>query len=229
MKFKTALFDMDGTLIDSSKAILNSVKEAARITGLRIPTDDEIKGIIHLPSYLSFKILFPDKEPEEFDSLFLSLMRSKFKNMIKEVPKAKITLGLIREKGIGIGIVTTKDKLSAEETIRNFHFPYDVLLTAEDTERTRPDPEPLLKAIELLNSTASQTFYCGDTPQDIIQGGRAGVKTIGLTTGLHSKEELEKERPDFIFDKIEAVLTIIKNPLEPRGRDASLFRLRKFL
>jgi pyrophosphatase PpaX len=176
MKFKTALFDMDGTLIDSSKAILNSIREAARITGLRIPTDDEIKGIIHLPSYLSFKILYPDKEPEE---------------------------------GIGIGIVTTKDKLSAEETIRNFHFPCDVLLTAGDTERTRPDPEPLLKAIELLNSTASQTFYCGDTPQDIIQGRRAGVKTIGLTTGLHSKEELEKERPDFIFDKIEAVLTIL--------------------
>jgi len=129
--------------------------------------------------------------------------------MIKEVPKAKMTLELIREKGMGIGIVTTKDKISAEETIRNFQFPYDVLLTAEDTERTRPDPEPLLKAIKILNSTASQTFYCGDTPQDIVQGRRAGVKTIGLTTGLHSREELEKKKPDFIFDNIEAVLTIL--------------------
>ena len=210
MKFQTALFDMDGTLIDSSKAILNSIKEAARLTGLRIPGEGEIKGIIHLPSHLSFKILYPDKEPEEFDSVFLSLMRSKFKNMIKELPKAKMTLELIkREKGIKIGIVTTKDKISAEETIMNFSIPCDVLLTAEDTERTRPDPEPLLKAIKLLNSTASQTFYCGDTPQDIIQGRRAGVKTVGVTTGLHSKEELEKEKPDFIFDEIEAVLTIL--------------------
>lgn len=210
MNFQTALFDMDGTLIDSSKAILNSIKEAARLTGLRIPGDNEIKGIIHLPSYLSFKILYQDKEPEEFDSVFLSLMRSKFKNMIKELPKAKMTLELIkREKGIKIGIVTTKDKISAEETIRIFSIPCDVLLTAEDTERTRPDPEPLLKAIKLLNSTASQTFYCGDTPQDIIQGRRAGVKTIGVTTGLHTKEELEKEKPDFIFDNIEAVLTIL--------------------
>lgn len=210
MKFQTALFDMDGTLIDSSKAILNSIKEAARLTGLRIPGDNEIKGIIHLPSYLSFKVLYPDNEPDDFDSVFLSLMRSKFKNMIKEVPKAKLTLELIkREKGIKIGIVTTKDKISAEETIRIFSIPCDVLLTAEDTERTRPDPEPLLKAIKLLNSTASQTFYCGDTPQDIIQGRRAGVKTIGVTTGLHSKEELEKEKPDFIFDNIEAVLTIL--------------------
>jgi pyrophosphatase PpaX len=209
MKFKTGLFDMDGTLIDSSKAILNSVKEAARISGLRIPQDEEIKGIIHLPSYLSFKILYPDKEPEDFDSVFLHLMRSKFKNMIKEVPKAKMTLELIREKGIGIGIVTTKDRISAEETIRDFHFPYDVLLTSEDTERTRPDPEPLLKAIQLLHSKPGETFYCGDTPQDIIQGRRAGVKTIGLTTGLHSKEELKKENPDFIGDKIEEVLTVL--------------------
>jgi len=210
MKFQTALFDMDGTLIDSSKAILNSIKEAARLTGLRIPGEEEIKGIIHLPSHLSFKILYPGNEPEEFDSVFLSLMRSKFKNMIKELPKAKLTLELIkREKGIKIGIVTTKDKISAEETIRLFSIPCDVLLTAEDTERTRPDPEPLLKAIKMLNSTASQTFYCGDTPQDIIQGRRAGVKTIGLTTGLHTKEELEKEKPDFIFDNIEAVLTIL--------------------
>ncbi|MGB2842781.1 MAG: HAD family hydrolase [Halobacteriota archaeon] len=210
MKFQTALFDMDGTLIDSSKAILNSIKEAARLTGLRIPGEEEIKGIIHLPSHLSFKILYPGKEPEEFDSVFLSLMRSKFKNMIKEVPKAKMTLELIkREKGIKIGIVTTKDKISAEETIRLFSIPCDVLLTAEDTERTRPDPEPLLKAIKMLNSTASQTFYCGDTPQDIIQGRRAGVKTVGVTTGLHTKDELEKEKPDFIFDNIEAVLTIL--------------------
>ncbi len=209
MSYKTGLFDMDGTLIESSQAIVNSIKEAARITGLRIPGDNEVKGIIHLPSYLSFTVLFPDKEVEDFDSVFLHLMRSKFKNMIKEVPGAKMTLELLREKGLKIGIVTTKDKVSAEETIRNFHFPCDVLLTFEDTERTRPDPEPLLKAIKLLNSTPAQTFYCGDTPPDIIQGRRAGVKTIGLTTGLYSKEELEKENPDFIFDKIEAVLTIL--------------------
>jgi len=209
MKFKTGLFDMDGTLIDSSEAILSSVKEAARITGLSVPTDKEVKEIIHLPSQLSFKLLYPDREPDEFDSVFLSLMRSEFKNMIEEIPKAKMTLELLREKGIKIGIVTTKDKISAEESVRNFHFPFDVLLTAEDTERTRPNPEPLLKAIELLSSTPPQTFYCGDTPQDIIQGKRAGVKTIGLTTGLHSKVELEKEKPDFVFDNIKAVLTIL--------------------
>jgi pyrophosphatase PpaX len=209
MKFKTGLFDMDGTLIDSSKAILSSVKEAARITSLRIPGDNEIKEIIYLPSLISFKILYPDRDPAEFDSVFLSLMRGKFKNMIIELPKAKMTLELLREKGIKIAIVTTKDRESAEAAIRLFQFPYDVLLTAKDTARIRPDPEPLLKAIKLLNSTAAQTFYCGDTPQDIAQGRRAGVKTIGVTTGLYSKEELEKEKPDFVFDKIDAVLGIL--------------------
>ncbi len=209
MRYKTGLFDMDGTLIDSSEAIVNSIKEAARIIGWRIPGDNEIKEIIHLPSHLSFKVLFPDKEPEDFDSVFLRLMRGKYKNMIKEVPNAKMTLELLNAKGIKIGIVTTKDKLSAEETVRNFQFPCDVLLTAEDTERTRPDPEPLLKAIKLLDSSASLTFYCGDTSQDIIQGRRAGVKTIGLTTGLHSKEDLESEKPDFIFDNVEEVLGIL--------------------
>ncbi len=200
---------MDGTLIDSSKAILSSVKEAARITGFRIPTDKEIKEIIHLPSQISFRVLYPDKDPAEFESVFLSLMRGKFKNMIKEIPKAKMTLELLREKGIKIAIVTTKDRESAEAAIRLFQFPYDVLLTAEDTARTRPDPEPLLKAIKLLNSTAAQTFYCGDTPQDIIQGRRAGVKTIGVTTGLHARRELEKEKPDFLFDNIERVFDIL--------------------
>jgi pyrophosphatase PpaX len=209
MRYKTGLFDMDGTLIDSSQAIVISIKEAAKITGLRIPKDNEVKEVIHLPSALSFKVLYPDKELGDFNSVFLYFMRSKFKNMIKEVPRSKMTLELIREKGMQIGIVTTKDKLSAEETIQNFRFPYDVLLTAEDTERTRPDPEPLLKAIKLLNSTPSHTFYCGDTPQDMAQGKRAGVRTIGLTTGLYSREELEKEKPDFIFDKIEDVVAIL--------------------
>ncbi len=209
MKFKTGLFDMDGTLIDSSAAILSSVKEAARVTGLRVPADKEIKEIIYLPSLISFKILYPDKDPAKFDSVFLSLMRGKFKNMIKELPKAKMTLELLREKGIKIAIVTTKDRESAEAAIRLFQFPNDLLLTAEDAKRVRPDPEPLLKAIELLNSSADHTFYCGDTPPDIVQGRRAGVKTVGLTTGLYTKEELETETPDFIFDNIDAVLTIL--------------------
>jgi len=209
MKIDTGLFDMDGTLIDSSAAILSSVKEAARVTGLRVPADKEIKEIIYLPSLISFKILYPDKDPAKFDSVFLSLMRSKFKNMIKELPKAKRTLELLREKGIKIAIVTTKDRESAEAAIRLFQFPYDILLTAEDAKRVRPDPEPLLKAIELLNSSADHTFYCGDTPPDIVQGRRAGVKTVGLTTGLYTKEELETETPDFIFDNIDAVLTIL--------------------
>ena len=213
MTINTALFDMDGTLIDSSAAILSSVKEAARITGLRVPADKEIKEIIHLPSLLSFKILYPDKDPAKFDSVFLNLIRTKFKPMIKEVPKAKMTLELLREKGIKIAIVTTKDRESAEAAIRLFQFPYDLLLTAEDTKRARPDPEPLLKAIELLKSSAAQAFYCGDTPPDIVQGRRAGVKTIGLTTGLYTKEELETEKPDFVFDNINAVLNILQyNP-----------------
>ena len=210
MTIKTGLFDMDGTLIDSSAAILSSVKEAARITGLRVPADKEIKEIIYLPSLISFKILYPDKDPAKFDSVFLSLMRGKFKNMIKELPKAKMTLELLREKGIKIAIVTTKDRESAEAAILLFQFPYDLLLTAEDTKRARPDPEPLLKAIELLKSSAAQAFYCGDTPPDIVQGRRAGVKTIGLTTGLYTKEELETEKPDFVFDKIDAVLNILQ-------------------
>ena len=213
MTIKTGLFDMDGTLIDSSAAILSSVKEAARITGLRVPADKEIKEIIHLPSLLSFKILYPDKDPAKFDSVFLNLIRTKFKPMIKEVPKAKMTLELLREKGIKIAIVTTKDRESAEAAIRLFQFPYDLLLTAEDAKRARPDPEPLLKAIELLKSSAAQAFYCGDTPPDIVQGRRAGVKTIGLTTGLYTKEELETEKPDFVFDNINAVLNILQyNP-----------------
>ncbi len=209
MAIDTALFDMDGTLIDSSAAILSSVKEAARVTGLRVPADKEIKEIIYLPSLISFKILYPDKDPAKFDSVFLSLMRSKFKNMIKELPKAKRTLERLREKGIKIAIVTTKDRESAEAAIRLFQFPNDLLLTAEDAKRVRPDPEPLLKAIELLNSSADHAFYCGDTPPDIVQGRRAGVKTVGLTTGLYTKEELETETPDFIFDNIDAVLTIL--------------------
>ena len=213
MTINTGLFDMDGTLIDSSAAILSSVKEAARITGLRVPADKEIKEIIYLPSLISFKILYPDKDPAKFDSVFLSLMRGKFKNMIKELPKAKMTLELLREKGIKIAIVTTKDRESAEAAIRLFQFPYDLLLTAEDAKRARPDPEPLLKAIELLKSSAAQAFYCGDTPPDIVQGRRAGVKTIGLTTGLYTREELETEKPDFVFDNIDAVLNILQyNP-----------------
>ena len=102
-----------------------------------------------------------------------------------------------------IGIVTSRTKSFAGRMLEYFKIPYDVLLARDDTVNGRPDPEPLERAMNCLHSRPSETIYVGDTPYDIEQGKRAHVTTIGVSSGLHTRQELAAQHPDFLIGSVD--------------------------
>ena len=82
------------------------------------------------------------------------------------------------------------------------------MIGADDVEKAKPNPEPVLKTLTAMCFEPTQTLVVGDMAVDILMGINAGAKTCGVTWGNGSREELEKAGANYIIDKIENILDI---------------------
>jgi pyrophosphatase PpaX len=85
---------------------------------------------------------------------------------------------------------------------------FDVVVTADDTLRHKPNPDPVLHALEVLGAGVEGACYVGDAPFDMQAGGAAGVITIAVTWGFFSRADLAAENPDLIVDTPEELLAV---------------------
>jgi pyrophosphatase PpaX len=110
-------------------------------------------------------------------------------------------LAELHEQGRRLGIVTAKRRGTVQRAfdalgIERF---FDAVVTTESTRRGKPDPEPVLRALELLGSTPSDAAFVGDSPFDMGAGKAAGVFTVGVSWGgIHSDHLLVEAGADLI-------------------------------
>jgi pyrophosphatase PpaX len=108
----------------------------------------------------------------------------------------------LKSQGIRLGIVTSKGKPGTTRTAAYTGLDryMDVVVTAHDVARHKPDPEPLLAALKTLDIRTRQSIFIGDTSYDILTGKNAGCLTLGVTWGLDSRTELEKLSPEGLLE-----------------------------
>jgi phosphoglycolate phosphatase len=210
---KTILFDLDGTLIDSTEAILESFGVAYETFGHLVPEDEEIKKLIGHPLDLMFTML-------GVDSLEADAYVRAYKEHYRLISRKKTTLlplayeAITRASKMAIlGIVTTKTAQYSEELLEHLgvmhHF--KVLIGRESVTHPKPHPEPIQKALLALNADPTHTWMIGDTPMDILCANEAGVKSIGVLCGYSTQYELQKYTPFVVPDALDAVKMIAKH------------------
>jgi len=207
---KTILFDLDGTLIDSTDAILESFGVAFETFGRVIPASDEIKKLIGHPLDLMFTMLGVDAlEADDYVCAYKEHYRLISRKKTTLLPLA---IEAIRHasKIATLGVVTTKTARYSEELLEHLgvmhHF--KVLIGRESVTHPKPHPEPILKALLALNADPSQTWMIGDTPMDLICAKEAGVQGIGVLCGYSTKYELQKHTSFVVHDALDAVKII---------------------
>lgn len=209
---KTILFDLDGTLIDSTEAILESFGVAYETFGRSVPDDDAIKKLIGHPLDLMFAML--GVAHFEVDS-YVDAYKEHYR-IISRKKTFLLPLGLeaIKEASriATLGVVTTKTARYSEELLEHMgvmHY-FKVLIGRESVKYPKPHPEPILKALTHLKADPTQTWMIGDTPMDIICAKEAGVESIGVLCGYSTKEELMKHTSCIVNDAFDAVKIISK-------------------
>jgi pyrophosphatase PpaX len=207
------LFDFDGTLVDTTELIHQSLRHA---TGEVLGRDDIPREILlaHVGQPLPRQMELIDAERAE---LLLESYRlyneQNHDALIAEFPGVEASLARLRSAGIKVAVVTSKRLLSVEMTLESFPGLREVVdrfVTMEDTTEHKPHPEPLLKGLELLgNVPKEQAVYVGDSPFDVEAAKAAGLTSVAVSWGAFSEETLRAAKPDHLVPDIDAAVEVL--------------------
>lgn len=212
MKFKHICFDLDGTLVDSSITIYKST--IAALDKLRINyniVEDEFTkmiGLHFIDIFNRFNISVTDFEE------FIKIYKTYYFTFINEsnlYPYAKDLLEKINGNGLKTSLLTTKGQDQAEKIVNHFELNEDLnyIMGRRNGIEHKPSAEPLLKICKELKVQPCETLMVGDTEMDIRCGKNAGAKTCAVLFGYRTKEQIEKEKPDYVLSSLNELAEII--------------------
>jgi pyrophosphatase PpaX len=209
VRVETVLFDLDGTLIDSGAIILASMRHAAEtVLERRIP-DEELMAAVGGPGLIAQMRAI---DPERVDEL-VRVYREHNEPLHSELQACDgvlTTLPRLKADGRRLGIVTAKRLVTvrlAFDVIPDLERFFDVVVGADETERHKPHPDPILLALDRLGADPASAAYVGDSPFDVQAAKAAGVHAVAVTWGrIHDEERLAREQPDAIVHDAEELL-----------------------
>ncbi len=189
------LFDLDGTLIDSTEAILESFAEAFRYFSEPVPEDEKIKKLIGLPLEDMFsKLGVEERMIDAHVEIYKAHYRSVHLEKTVLIPYAKEAVVLASQYA-KLGIVTTKTSKYSRELMEHFGLMeyFEVLIGRQEVVHPKPDPEPALKALSTLGfSPTPKHWMIGDTCIDMEASRTAGISGIAVSSGYGDIDSLLK-------------------------------------
>jgi pyrophosphatase PpaX len=146
---------------------------------------------------------------EEFDDYYRNSYNADVRS-IKPYPYVKKVFESVKNKGIKVGVITTKSRRQALVTLNFYKLPYDVVMGYEDAKRRKPYPDPILEACKKLKLKPKDCVMVGDHPFDIISAKRAGSSGIGILTGWGDRKNLKKAGAAFIIKDLIGLIKLIE-------------------
>jgi pyrophosphatase PpaX len=211
MRFPVVLFDLDGTVIDSGAIILASMRHAAREVLGAEPSDELLMAAVGGPGLeAQMHALAPDRVEE-----LVSVYRAHNEPLHDELICCAGIDGLLvslKDEGRLLGIVTAKRRATVDLAfnVLPLRHLFDIVVGGDETERHKPDPEPLLLAAARLDVAPETCAYVGDSPFDIRAAKAAQMYAIAVTWGgIHDRAKLEREQPDAIVDSAEELYGVL--------------------
>lgn len=213
--YKAYLFDADGTLFDTRELIYRSFCAVSAAYGRPDPEREFIDGLIGLPFPPQIKQVLDLDSDEEFDAAIEFYRRSQIdleKDYLRVFPGVVEGLAELSRRGARMAVVTSRSLLSLPRFLTLLDGPdgpgrdlFDTLVTPESTDRHKPEPEPVLRALEVLRVAPEDAVMIGDARFDIEAGARAGVDTVLVSWGGMSPQGWPYQ-PDRIINEFSDLL-----------------------
>ena len=223
MKIAMVVFDMAGTTVDEGNLVYRTLHKAIEKVCPSVSFEDVLKlgagkeKLQAIRETLSgSNISLNEATIQEIFKDFLGLLDIAYANLIV-VPtnNTERLFNELRTKDIKVVLNTGYNTVTAISLLNKLNWvkgvQYDLLVTSSDVSNNRPMPDMILYAMDKLDITdASTVIKVGDSTIDIEEGRNAGCKyNIGVTTGAHTKAQLESANPDYIFDNIYDLVSVL--------------------
>jgi len=219
---RTVLFDLDGTLIDSLRLILDSYHHTLAQHGLPARTDEDwLKGV---GTPLTAQLSEWRDELGTIEAMIATYQEYNLKHhdrMVTVYPGVVDAVREIKATGLQTGLVTSKNRGGALRGLKlvGLEALMDVLVCADEVTNPKPHPEPVEKAVSLLGADPATTVYVGDSLHDMHSGRAAGVRTAAALWGPFGRADLEQSKPDYWLetpgDLVRLVVRSVSSGLSP--------------
>lgn len=209
MKFSGLLFDLDGTILDTTNLIIQSFQHTFQVHYNRHILPQEVHRFFGKTLRAAMEALGPDKVDElvktyrEFNLTHHDELTSTFSGM-------RETLEQLNTAGLPMAIVTSKTSETAIRGLKLFDMYqyFQVVIGANECNKHKPEAEPVEKALTKLGLSASACLMIGDSPFDLISAHKAGVQTAAVCWTHVAWEELVNENPTYILEKPQDLISL---------------------
>jgi 2-phosphoglycolate phosphatase len=215
LRYPAVLFDLDGTLVDSARDLVNSVRFAlGQVDDREPPDNDTILMEVGKPLEVILRELgYPHDETDarRFADSYRSHFAAHLADNSRPYPHTPEVLDMLREAGVRLAVVTTKHQSQAEVTVERLGLAgrFDHVRGWLEGRRHKPDPEPFLAAAARLGVEPARALVVGDTEQDILAAKAGGMDSVAVTWGFRPLLMLKALRPDFIISRITDLVPIV--------------------
>ena len=213
MKYTSILFDFDGTLANTNGLVMGSWKHAFRVLRNIEQSEDVIKKTFGEPLGVSMQKFFPEVPVEEAIEIYRSHQKDIFEEMIEPFPGMVELIKGLKARGYKVAITTSRLGNSTMVGLRKFGLNdvFDVIVTANDTTKHKPDPEPVLITLEKLGAKPEEALMIGDSMFDIKCAHNAGVKAVlvGWAEAVSEEDLNGPDRPDYFIETAEDLFDLV--------------------
>jgi pyrophosphatase PpaX len=206
---RAVLFDLDGTIIDSIDGILQSFRHAlGRLLPHKTFTREELVHTIGEP--LQVQMLgFADGDAG-LAALLVEAYREHNQTLLagyQLYPGVLETLATLARRGFRLGVVTSKYRTSAMVSLdaRDLTRRFELIMTADDTQKHKPDPMPLVEAARRLGLAPAEILYVGDSVYDVRCAHGAGCSAAAALWGPFDPNELAGLKPRYLVPSFSAL------------------------
>lgn len=208
--FRGFLFDLDGTLVDTTELIRQSFRHAASTVLGEQLVDEVLMANVGQPLMTQMELLGGAGRAQDLFDTYREFNHARHDEFIREYPGVDAVLAELKSRGAKMAIVTSKSRETVDMAFDSIPIEgyFDTVVATDDTENHKPHPQPLLLAMRRLDVTADEAVYIGDSPFDIEAGQAAGMATAAVGWGMFPPVRLKELEPDFFLDKPEEILEL---------------------
>lgn len=223
-----AIFDLDGTLVDTAADLVSSLNHTIAAAGLAPVTYDDLTHLVGQGARVMIKRAFalretelPETDIEPLYERFITHYRAEMPGESRPYPGIVNTLDALREAGITLAVCTNKTEILALPLLEKLGLTgYFAAITCGDTFSFRkPDARHILGTIEKAGGDIRSSIMVGDSINDILAAKNAAVPSIGVTFGYSDVPMVELE-PDVVIDDFAELTPDLVGRLLT-GRDAA--------
>jgi phosphoglycolate phosphatase len=197
-RYDLIVFDWDGTVMDSTAIIADSIQQACRDLNLPVPDDDTARHVIGLGLMQALRHAVPDA-PEEMYEPLVARYRYHFLSQNEAIPlfdQARETIIELHDAGYQLAVATGKNRNGLEHALATTHMGgYFHATRTADRTHSKPHPAMLEEIMDELDVPPERTLMIGDTTHDLQMAINAGVDAVGVTHGAHPEEQLRELKP----------------------------------